>query len=326
MKRLQLLGLPPVGAWSRAIIAPPMVASLTRVCDPRSNTTRVRAIGVVGSLLVLASMVACRPQATERAGKLEQPHGPAAAAPGEHGAGAPGEHGASETGEESVYGPVEFSELADGVWLHTSYKSLPGIGPFPSTGLIVRADDGLLLVDTAWNEEQTEKIIEWAQNTLGAPIESLVVTHAHDDKMGGVGAVHERGIRTLALHLTNQAARARGLVPTRETLALQEGEATRVGGVEVFYPGGGHTEDNVVVYVEDARVLFGGCLIRPGASGSLGNTADASVEHWDVAVESLQRRYGEARHVVPSHGPPGGIELLAHTIALVRAHRARRAP
>jgi metallo-beta-lactamase class B len=284
-----------------------MVASSTRVRDPRSNATRVRAIGVAGALLALASMVACGPQATERAGKLEQPHGPAAAAPGQ-------------------YGPVEFSELADGVWLHTSYKSLPGVGPFPSSGLIVRTDDGLLLVDTAWNDQQTQKIIEWAQGTLGAPIEALVVTHAHDDKMGGVGAVHERGVRTLALHLTNQAATARGLVPTRETLTLQEGEAIRVGGVEVFYPGGGHTQDNVVVYVEDARVLFGGCLIRPGASGSLGNTADASVEHWDVAVESLQRRYGEARHVVPSHGPPGGIELLAHTIALVRAHRARSGP
>lgn len=266
-------------------------------------------------------MVACGPQATNHASKLEQPHGPEAGAPGQNGTNEP-----SETGEASPYGPVEFGELADGVWLHTSYKSLPGVGPLLSNGLIVRAGDGLLLVDTAWNDEQTQKIIEWAQNTLGMPIKYAVVTHAHDDKMGGVGALHRRGIRTLALHLTNEAARTRGLVPTSETLTLQKGEATRIGGVEVFYPGGGHSEDNVVVYVEGAEVLFGGCLIRPGASESLGNTADANVEHWDLAVESLQRRYGEARHVVPSHGPPGDVTLLAHTIALVRAHRAQKRP
>jgi metallo-beta-lactamase class B len=255
-------------------------------------------------LLALASMVGCGPQATRQDGANE-----------------PG-----ESGEASLYGPVEFGELADGVWLHTSYKSLPGVGPFPSNGLIVRTGDALLLVDTAWNDEQTEEIIEWARHTLGMPIEYAVITHAHDDKMGGVGALNRRGIRTLALHLTNAAARTRGLVPTNETLTLPKGEATRIGGVEVFYPGGGHTEDNVVVYVEDVEVLFGGCLIRPDASESLGNTADANVEHWDVAVESLQRRYGEARHVVPSHGPPGGAGLLAHTIALVRAHRAQTHP
>jgi metallo-beta-lactamase class B len=306
-----------------------MLASMTRVCGPRHNAYRARTIGVVCSLLALASMVACGLQATKHAGKLEQPHGPEAEAPGQDGAGAPDRNGASEpgaTGEASLYGPVEFGELADGVWLHTSYKSLPGVGPFPSNGLIVRAGDGLLLVDTAWNDEQTEEIIEWARNTLGMPITYAVVTHAHDDKMGGVGALNRRGIRTLALHLTNEAARTRGLVPTNETLTLQKGKATRIGGVEVFYPGGGHTEDNLVVYVEDAKVLFGGCLIRPGASESLGNTADANVEHWDMAVESLQRRYGEARHVVPSHGPPGNAQLLAHTIALVRAHRAQKRP
>lgn len=275
-------------------------------------------------------MAACGSQASSRAGNAEQPHGAVAAEnPASAQAEAPGAAGASnpgEPGEASEYGPVEFSELAEGVWLHTSYKSLPGLGMFPANGLIVRTDDGLVLVDTAWNDAQTKEITAWAEEKLGAPIEYLVVTHAHDDKMGGVGALDERGVKTYALHLTNEAAPARGFVPTRETLVLKEGEAARVGGVEVFYPGGGHTEDNVVVYVKKAKVLFGGCLIRPGNSGSLGNTADANIDHWDVAVESLVRRYGDARHVVPSHGPPGDAELLAHTIALVRAHRAQKSP
>jgi glyoxylase-like metal-dependent hydrolase (beta-lactamase superfamily II) len=192
--------------------------------------------------------------------------------------------------------------------------------------LIVRVDDGLLLVDTAWNDDQTEKIIKWAEDELKLPIKYLVVTHAHDDKMGGVAALNKRGTPTYALQLTNEAAKTRDLVLTSEMLALKEGEATRIGGVEVFYPGGGHTEDNVVVFVKDANVLFGGCLIRPGTSQSLGNTADANIDHWDMAVERLKRRYGTATHVVPSHGPPAGAELLEHTIALVRDHRAKETP
>jgi metallo-beta-lactamase class B len=231
------------------------------------------------------------------------------------------------TEPESVFGPVEFTKLTDDVWLHTSYKSLPEIGPFPSNGLIVKTDAGPVLIDTAWNDAQTEQILEWSEETLGAPIEHLIVTHAHDDKMGGVAALHQRNIATHGLRLTNEAAKTRNLVPTRESFDLVEGRSIEIGGVEVFNPGAGHTEDNVVVFVESTHVLFGGCLVRPGASGSLGNVADADVEHWDVAVERLERRYGKrAKHVVPSHGPPGGPELLGHTITLVRAHRAEQAP
>ena len=224
---------------------------------------------------------------------------------------------------EPVFGPVEFTKLTSDVWLHTSYKSLPEIGPFPSNGLIVKTSQGPVLVDTAWNDEQTNRILDWSEQTLGAPIEHLIVTHAHDDKMGGVGALHQRSIATHALRQTNEAARPRSLVPTRESFDLAEGQAVEIGGVEVFHPGAGHTEDNVVVFIASTHVLFGGCLVRPGASGSLGNTADADVDHWDDAVQRLVQRYGKlAEHVVPSHGPPGGPELLEHTIELVHRHRA----
>lgn len=234
---------------------------------------------------------------------------------------------APEPEPESVFGPVEFTKLTDDVWVHTSYKSLPEIGPFPSNGLVVKTDAGPVLVDTAWNDAQTDRILEWSEETLGAPIEHLIVTHAHDDKMGGVGALHQRNIATHGLRLTNETAKTRSLVPTRESFDLAEGQAVEIGGVEVFNPGAGHTEDNVVVFVESTHVLFGGCLVRPGASGSLGNTADADVDHWDVAVERLEQRYAErAEHVVPSHGPPGGRELLGHTIELVREHRTKQAP
>jgi len=209
--------------------------------------------------------------------------------------------------------------------MHTSYHALPDVGPFPSNGLIVETGDGLLLIDTAWNDEQTAEIAQWAEDTRGSRIARLIVTHAHADKMGGVAALHERGVQTYASARTNAAAAGRDLVPTRETLDLDDHDLTSFadGAVEVFYPGAGHTEDNIVVYVRDAKILFGGCLVRPGNSSSLGNTADADVDHWDQAVENVRERYGTAEVVVPSHGPPSGVELLGHTIAAVHEHRAK---
>jgi len=209
--------------------------------------------------------------------------------------------------------PVTVEPLTDGVWIHTSYRDIPPYGPIPTHGLVVDVDGTRVLIDTAWTAAQTEEILAWSS----PPIAMAVVTHAHADKMGGIPALHAAGVETHAHPLSNEDAPDRDLSPARHELEFEEGLARLVeGAIEVFYPGPGHTRDNVVVYLPASRVLFGGCLIRPGNADGLGNTADADLDHWDDAVRAVTALYPHARIVVPSHGAPGGRELLEHTIEL----------
>ncbi|MCA9711341.1 MAG: polysaccharide deacetylase family protein, partial [Myxococcales bacterium] len=87
--------------------------------------------------------------------------------------------------------------------------------------------------------------------------------------------------------------------------------------LEVLYPGPGHSPENLVVWLPAHRVLFGGCLVRPWESRSLGNQADAEPRAWGPSIRAVRERYGSAATVVPSHGAPGGPALLDHTLALV---------
>ena len=219
---------------------------------------------------------------------------------------------------------LSFTELAPGVWLHTAYKDVPPYGPIPTNGLIVASGPGeAVLVDSAWDDAQTARVLAFADGTLGRRVTASVHTHAHDDKMGGVAALRAAGVATFAQGMTNVAAPARGLTPTEHTLRIgDDGTAAPradLPGLTVFYPGPGHTADNVVVRVEGTDVLFGGCLIRPGGSGSLGNTADADIAHWDRAARAVAARFPDAAIIVPSHGAPGGRTLLEHTAALAEA-------
>lgn len=216
---------------------------------------------------------------------------------------------------------LSFTELAPGVWLHTSYKDLPPSGAFPSNGLIVaRGTDEAVLIDTAWNDEQTEAILAWVRGALRREVTAAVMTHAHDDKMGGVGALRAAGVATYAHPLSNDLAPTRGLVPAETGLAFDaDGDAAEpaaLDGTAVFYPGPGHTDDNVVARIEGTHILFGGCLIRPAASRSIGNTEHADVRNWDDATEAVAVRFPDASVVVPSHGAPGGRVLLDHTVRL----------
>lgn len=220
---------------------------------------------------------------------------------------------------------VRVTPLASNVWMHTSYEEIAPWGRIPTNGLVVVGTDAVVLVDTAWSDAQTAKVLAWARHTLGRPITHAVLTHAHRDKMGGVGALHDAGVETWAAPQTNLDALQRGLVPARKALAFDASHvASLPAGLVAFDPGPGHTRDNIVVAHGD--VLFGGCLIRPPGAKGLGNTADADVGHWDEAVRAVARRFARATIVVPSHGPPAGAELLTHTIELVERAQIRPSP
>ena len=213
--------------------------------------------------------------------------------------------------------------IAPGVWLHLSYLKSERWGWIRSNGLVVaRGEDEALLVDTAWNDEQTRDVLELVRTQLGRRVVGAVSTHAHEDKMGGVGALQAAGVATYAHPVSNSLAPGRGLQAAEFDLPIGadgRASAAALAPLEVFYPGAGHTVENLVVHVPAAGVLFGGCLIRPGGTRTLGNTADGDIDAWGASVQAAAERFPDASIVVPSHGHPGGRELLSHTAALAQA-------
>lgn len=231
------------------------------------------------------------------------------------------------------FGGVTFRSIAPGVWLHTEYHTLPDSGTVRSNGLVVESGKHSVLVDTAWDDAQTRAILDWARDKLRRPVSAAVVTHAHSDKMGGMVALREAGVATFASRLTNLDAPARGLTPAEVSLDFDSGgwltpasakSAAPLGPLRLYYPGAGHTRDNIVVGVPKTEILFGGCLIRPPDASSMGNTADGDLSHWDIAAQAAGAAFPDARRVVPSHGEVAGRELLELTARLARSARGSR--
>lgn len=215
---------------------------------------------------------------------------------------------------------LSLEPLVPGVWRHVSWEVVPGWGLFSSNGLVVAVDGGAALVDTAWGAASTRALLDTIEADLERRVLAAVVTHAHDDRLGGGAVLGDRGVPVHAGVRTRADAPARGLsVPPGATLA--DDDAVEVGGVrlETFFPGAGHTRDNVVVHLPGAGVVFGGCLVRDADAEGLGNLADADLGAWAASVDAVARRFPEASVVVPGHGAPGGRALLDHTIALATA-------
>lgn len=226
--------------------------------------------------------------------------------------------------EDVPPGEVRLRMIRDGVWTHVATREFNG-GLVPSNGLIVRDGVGLLLIDTAWGRENTVALLAAIEAEIGLPVRRVISTHFHDDRVEGVDTLRALGIATFATPLTRRLAGAEGNeVPALALDGLAEpGDAIRFGPVELFFPGAGHAPDNLIVYVPEARVLFGGCAVYEASRTTPGNLSHASTDAWPASIRRVQARYREAEVVVPGHGVPGGAALLEHTATLVQTHSAR---
>jgi metallo-beta-lactamase class B len=226
-------------------------------------------------------------------------------------------------GHRWVRPDLRIGAISAGVLLHTSTKQLPEWGLVESNGLVVLGGSAAIVVDTAWDDGQTAALFDYVEQEFRRKPTQLVVTHSHDDRMGGVREALRRGLVVHGLETTAERAIAAGLPPPTHTFASDVTLSVEGRRIEAYFPGAAHAPDNLVVWVPDAELLFGTCMIRAGDATSLGNLADASLSDWAGSVRALQRRFPKPVVVVPGHGLPGSAALLEHTIALAEAEKAR---
>ncbi len=229
---------------------------------------------------------------------------------------------AHEKSADSKLPNLEITQIDEGAFLHKSYSQVEGWGLVSSNGLIVVDNNSAFVVDTPWSERDTAKLVNWIKAKNYTLLGSMS-THSHEDRTAGIKWLNNHSIPTYATKLTNEL-----LIKENKTPAIHAMSGTEFslanGLVEVFYPGGGHTIDNVVVWLPKSNILYGGCFVRSLKSGSLGYTGEAHIEQWPKSVTKVMARYPNAKIVVPGHGSKGDTMLLTHTKALATQEFEKR--
>ncbi|RMF04131.1 MAG: subclass B1 metallo-beta-lactamase [Bacteroidetes bacterium] len=199
--------------------------------------------------------------------------------------------------------------------IHRSFLYLDDGQRVACNGLIYVRDSFCLVFDTPVDTVATKYLLDYLEGKLNLQVLGVVVNHAHVDALGGLAEFHRRGITSYAHKETVAACRARGLSVPKEAFARKK--KLKIGDAKVYnyYPGAAHMVGNIVSYVPEDQVLYGGCMIKSYGAGK-GNLADADVDNWPKAVARVQRKFKEVRQIVPGHGFPGGQELLEYTIEL----------
>ncbi|HEX3030226.1 MAG TPA: subclass B1 metallo-beta-lactamase [Clostridia bacterium] len=211
---------------------------------------------------------------------------------------------------------VELTKLNENIWVHTTYQNYNGTRT-PSNGVIAISSKGLLLVDTPWNNTQTKELISLTKKVFKKNIRIAIITHAHADRIGGIDTLISNKIEVRSTALTVKEAEKNGYRKPQPKLYTNTKFSLGKLNVEEFYPGAGHTKDNITVWFPQYKVLYGGCLVKSLEADSIGNTEDADLKQWPLSIKKVQEKYSSAKTIIPGHGMWGDKELLKHTLELL---------
>ena len=211
--------------------------------------------------------------------------------------------------------PVDFIPITKNVILHKSYEIVSGY-KFPSNGLIIISKKSVVIVDTAWNDEETQQIFNYIKKMINKPIVACIVTHFHQDRAGGIKNIVDNEIPIYMTEHTNK------LLPSASKyfpyIKIASGPFSIDDiELEIEYLGPAHSPDNITIYYANERIFFGGCLIKSIDSNNLGNLEDADIISWEKVIKRLMEKYDNANIVIPGHGDIGNQNLLKHTLSLL---------
>lgn len=212
---------------------------------------------------------------------------------------------------------LELIKMSDNVYIHVSYANIPNYGRVAANGLVYINNKQAFLLDTPWNDIQTEKLFSWITKSMGLKLIGFIPTHWHDDCIGGLGFLHKQKIESYANQMTIDIAKSKKL-PTplhgfTDSMKLSIGDKL----IQCYYLGAAHSLDNIVIYFPSEQILFAGCMIKDTSWQNLGYTADGDVKAYPKTLDKLLLMFPTAKIVIPGHGQSGGVELIKHTKGLL---------
>lgn len=215
--------------------------------------------------------------------------------------------------------PLHITHLVDNYYVYESYGKYNDkvIG---ANAMYLVTKEGVVLFDTPWDSSYYQPLLDsiWARHQKRVIM--CISTHFHTDRTGGLKYFAGKGIKTYTTKMTDSFCvlhkdhRAKYLI-TADTVFHVAGYT-----FQTYYPGPGHTKDNIVIWIPKERILYGSCFIKSVDDKSLGNLEDANVGEWASSLQRVQNRFPNPNYVIVGHNNWQNKNSIQHTLRLLSAY------
>jgi metallo-beta-lactamase class B len=184
---------------------------------------------------------------------------------------------------------LKITRLAGDFYIYTTYSEYKG-SRIGANGMYVITREGVIIIDSPWDTTQFQPLLDSIQVKHNKTAVMCIATHFHEDRSGGLEYYRKLGIKTYTTRQTDALSKQHGM--KRAEFLIDKDTLFTFGQYtfKTIYPGKGHAPDNIVIWFEKEKILYGGCLIKSVEDETLGYLGDASVNDYPTTIRNVQAK------------------------------------
>ncbi len=215
---------------------------------------------------------------------------------------------------------LTISHVEGNFYIYTTYQYYKG-NRIGANSMYLLTKEGAILFDTPWDTTQFQPLLDTIRKLHGQEVIMAFATHFHNDRTRGLEFYKKLGIKTFTTRMTDSLSAARGEI--RGEFLMKADTTFNIGGYtfQSYYPGPGHTPDNIIFWFKKEKILYGACLIKSAEDDNLGNIGDADVERYAQTLVNVQKKCRDPKFIIVGHGNWRDKRSLEHSLNMARALR-----
>ncbi len=212
---------------------------------------------------------------------------------------------------------LKIAPLTGDFYVYTTYNTYEGY-QVPANGMYLVTGNGVVMFDTPWDTTQFQPLLDSIQIKHNKSVVMCFATHWHSDKTAGLEYYRQQRIKTYTTSLTDELSKKNN--KKRAEFLMAKDTVFNLGqySFETYYPGEGHTVDNIVIWFKKEKILYGGCLIKGADDENLGYLGDANVTAYASTLQKVQKKCRKPKFIIIAHSDWKNINSLNHSLKMAK--------
>ncbi len=222
----------------------------------------------------------------------------------------------------NVFGQAEESKLkivhlTGDFYVYTTYHDYKG-DKVSANGMYLVTKRGAVIFDSPWDSTQFQPLLDsiWARHRRKAII--CIATHFHEDRTAGLAYYSQQGIKTFTSTQTDELSKSRGMKRSAFLMNVDTIFSVAQYHFQTYYPGEGHAPDNIVIWFEKEKILYGGCLIKSVEDNTLGNLSDANLKEYATTIKNVMQKCKKPSYIITGHSDWTNTRSMKHTLQMAK--------
>lgn len=212
---------------------------------------------------------------------------------------------------------LRISHLTGDFYIYTTFNLYEG-NKIPANGMYLVANNGVVLIDTPWDTTQFQPLLDSIKSKHSKIVIMCIATHWHSDRTEGLEYYKKKGIKTYTTISTDELSKKNGKKRAEYLIKKDTTFNIKQYTFKIFYPGQGHTSDNIVIWFPQEKILYGGCLIKGADAENLGYLGDGNTKEYYTTLMKVQKKFPGPEYIIVSHNDWKNLNSLNHSIKLAK--------